>query len=69
MGRGKGISAASGSSADSPRNVLRVELHCSRCGQRSAFDGNGGEWCPRCRSAEHLVKRERLYRLVELALD
>lgn len=52
-----------------PRNVVTSERVCSHCRRPSAFDGAGGEWCANCQTAEHLVARERLYRLVEIELD
>lgn len=67
MGRGEAsnIEAAPGA----PRTVVGVEYVCSACGERSSFDGIGGEWCRDCGTAEHLVAKERLYRLVEMSLD
>lgn len=52
-----------------PRDPRRVERSCGACGRRSTFDGHGGERCPRCQSDRDLVRRERFYQLVEIALD
>jgi hypothetical protein len=52
-----------------PRSVVHFSYICGACGERSSFDGTGGEWCPVCRSADHLVKQEILYRRVEIQLQ
>ncbi len=52
-----------------PRSIVRTTLECSICGNESAFDGIGGEWCPNCETAAHLEPREQLYRLVEIELN
>jgi len=66
MGRAGGTSYET---AATPRTVVKVELFCEACGERASFDGIGGEWCRECETSQHLVPREKLYRLVEIALD
>lgn len=51
------------------RTALVNEVRCKRCDEEAVFDGNGGEWCPSCRSSKYLVVRQCLYRLVDVALD
>jgi hypothetical protein len=52
-----------------PRTTLHVEFRCSRCGGGTAFDGSGGEWCPHCRTSEHVTAKRHLYRLADIELD
>jgi rubrerythrin len=47
-----------------PETIVKVILVCSVCGSQSGYDGNGSEFCPVCRTHEHLVRYEYLYRLV-----
>lgn len=65
MGRGQGSNEHV---AEAPRNVLRQTLRCGACGTQATFDGNGGEWCPHCQTAQHLETEERIYQLVDIAL-
>ena len=66
MGRGHGQEAKQG---QRPRNTLEISYRCEACGSPSTFDGNSGEWCPRCQTELHLQREEALYRLVEVDLD
>jgi len=52
-----------------PRTVLQLECSCTRCGGGTEFDGNGGEWCPRCRTSNYVTSKRRLYQLVEVEID
>jgi ribosomal protein L37E len=49
-----------------PETTVQVTLICSECGSRSVYDGNGGEFCAECGTGEHLVRREYIYRLVDI---
>jgi hypothetical protein len=71
MGRATGFSSASNphNAAGPPRTRLQADVVCARCNSHAAFDGNAGEWCPRCRTSAHLTTRRRLYRLVDVDLD
>ena len=68
MARGSGGNHTTARAA-TPRTVVKQEFVCEECGSKSRFDGNGGKWCPVCETSDYLVRRERLYRLVEIALD
>lgn len=49
-----------------PRNIVRKLYVCSQCSNASTYDSIGGEWCSECETAEHLVKEERLFKIVDI---